>query len=50
MIVCDSWKTLKDKYLVNQDEYLRIGIRVAVIFGEFGDSFLGEGRVTHQKD
>lgn len=49
MLVCDSWQTLKEKYLVNQGELVALGVKTAVIFGEFGSDFRGEGRRTHQK-
>jgi hypothetical protein len=47
MIVCDSWLTLKEKYLVNEDKYLNLGIKYAVVFGEFGEEFSGDGRRMH---
>ena len=37
LIICDSWANFKDRYLCNEQEYLRIGITAAVIFGEFGE-------------
>ena len=49
MIVCDTWSTLKSKYLVNERELLKLGVKTAVIFAEFGLEFGGEGRRTHQK-
>ena len=47
-IVCDSWQTLKDKYLVNEKKLVQLGVKIAVIFGEFGPEFLGDGRKTQQ--
>lgn len=49
MLVCDSWQTLKEKYLVNQQKLLSLGVKYAVIFGEFGNDFSGEGRRLHQQ-
>ena len=50
MIICDSWKTLKEKFLVNEKELIELGVKTAVIFGEFGNEFRGEGRSMHQKE
>jgi hypothetical protein len=47
MILCDSWKTLKEKFLVNEQDLIKMGVNTAVIFGEFGYEFRGEGRSLH---
>lgn len=48
MIVCESWQTLKEKYLVNEAELLKLGVETAIIYGEYGSIFRGDGRQRHQ--
>ena len=37
LIVCDTWQTLQDKFLVNQHKLKALGITTAVLFSEFGE-------------
>jgi hypothetical protein len=32
---------------VNQEKLIDLGVKYAVIFGEFGDEFKGDGRSMH---
>ena len=47
-IIADSWQTLKEKYLPYEDELLKLGVKYAVVYSEFGTTFRGDGRATQQ--
>lgn len=47
IIVCESWQTLKEKYLVNEAALVQLGVQVAIIYGEYGAIFRGDGRQKH---
>ena len=50
VIVCETWELLREKYLVNEQELVEAGVRIAVVYSEFGHIFRGEGRGTQQRE
>ena len=44
----ESWQTLKEKYMVNESELIQLGVQIAIIYGEYGSIFRGDGRQKHQ--
>jgi len=35
MIVCDTWEIFKEKFLVNEDKLIQLGVKKVVLCGEF---------------
>jgi hypothetical protein len=35
--------------LVNEQQLIALGVKIAVVFGEFGPEFIGDGRKMHNK-
>jgi len=41
IIICDTWAVFKEKFLINQEKLLALGIKTAVLFSEFGNLVRG---------
>lgn len=48
--MCETWDQLKEKYLSQEQELVAAGVRVAVVYSEFGHIFRGEGRGKQQRE